>query len=71
MDLQSIRWSLSEKEHLDCVKTALSTIKTNYNKYSKQDLIQLTHEFILFKEFKKEQSKWVKVRLIFCKGPPL
>lgn len=59
MDLQSIRYIFSEKEHLDCVRTALMTIKTNYNKFSKQDLLHLTYEFILYKEFK--DSKWVKV----------
>ena len=59
MDLQSIRYLLSEKEHLDCVKTALITLKTNYTKLSKQDLLHLTYEFILFKEFK--EAKWIKV----------
>ena len=61
MDLQTIKWNLNEKEHLDCVRATLITLKSNINKLPKQDLLNLTYEFILFKEFKKDQSKWVKV----------
>lgn len=61
MDLQTIQWNLKKKEYLDCIKTALSILKTNYGKYSQQDLLQIVYEFILFKEYNKEQSKWIKV----------
>jgi hypothetical protein len=57
--LQQIRYLLSEKEHVDCIKTALIAIKANYTNFSKQDLLHLTYEFILFKEYK--EAKWIKV----------
>lgn len=49
------------KKYPECANEALSVIRSNYTRVSRQELIHLSYEFIFFYEFKKEQNTWIKV----------
>ena len=49
------------KKYPDCANEALILIRSNYDRFSRQELIHLAYEFIFFYEFKTEQNMWIKV----------
>ena len=49
------------KKFPDCANEALLLIRAHYKRVSKQELVHLAYEFILFYEFKADQNTWLKV----------
>ncbi len=49
------------KKYPDCANEAILLIRSNYDRFNRQELMHLAYEFIFFYEYKNDQSIWIKV----------